>query len=172
MCLLSINSVWATILDKNLDAFMAVVNFRVPFLPITPSQRNPWKLITSHQGQDGVGWGGVGCVWGGGDGFLKQKRTYPNHLLDSCGRFWSKHHKTHGKTTSFTCNKKKNLGKLNSTNCSQVYCTFSRRNRQMLSISLSVWSKYQQFLKSKPLSHAWTWRLLLANLLSKSGRIF
>ena len=164
MCLLSINSVWATILEKNIDTFMAIVNFRVPSLPIPPSQRNPWKLITSHQGQ-----GGVGCVWG--DGFLKQKRTYPNHLLDSCGRFWSKHHKTHGKTTSFTCNIKNN-GKLNSTNCSQVYRTFSRRNRQMLSISSSVWSKYQQFLKSKPLSHAWIWRLLLANLLSKSGRIF
>ena len=166
MCLLSINSVWTTILDKNIDTFMAIVNFRVLSLPIPPSQRNPWKLITSHQGQGGVGWGVCG-----GDGFLKQKRTYPNHLLDSCGRFWSKHHKTHGKTTSFTCNIKKN-GKLNSANCSQVYRIFSRRNRQMLSISLSVWSKYQQFLKSKPLSHAWTWRLLLANLLSKSGRIF
>ena len=100
---------------------MAIVNFRVPSLPIPPSQRNPWKLITSHQGQDGVGWGVCG---GGGDGFLKQKRTYPNHLLDSCRRFWSKHNKTHGKTTSFTCNIKKTV---NWTLLTAIKCTAPSR---------------------------------------------
>ena len=132
MCLLSINSVQATIQEKSIDTFMA------------------------------AGWGDEG-MWG--DGFLKQKRTYPNHLLDSCGRFWSKHHKTHGKTTSFTCNKKKKKTSVNSSICNQMHRSFSRRNRQMLSISPSVWSKYQQFPKSKPLSCTWIWRLSLANLL-------